>query len=489
MEKMVAREGQGPLRVYATIVLLVLLGSLVLAAHAGAFGLLNRIGSVGTGDGQFTDMYGVTTDPAGNVWAPDNDGERLEKFGPDGAFLFAVGFGVQDGSPVFQKCTSGCQVGIAGSGDGQFDGPRYAAADSSGRVYVTDTGNNRVEVFDRNGNFLRKWGSAGVDAGQFDGPSGIDITVDRHVIVVDRNNNRVQRFTLTGGAPTTLGWGVKDGSAALQTCSSGCQAGIPGAGAGQLSDPTDLRADAASSFYVADSGDDRVVQFSARLKLLRQFGATGTGAGQLRGPRGVAVAPNGEVLVLEGENDRVSRFGPTGAFKSMFGWGVKDGSAALQVCTAGCQAGIAGTGLGQLQSEESLAVDCGGRVFVPDFSLTAMWVQVFGEPGAGTCPNRALGFGKLKRKKRRGIALLTVRIHAPGTVKLTGRGVRRRVVRKQPPSALAFTRAVKLKVAARGGKLRKLRDDGKVRLRVKVTFHPALGKAKSRRRVVTLVRR
>ena len=53
-----------------------------------------------------------------------------------------------------------------------FWGPRGVAVDQAGNVYVTDTGNKRVVVFDSNGTYITEFGSYGMEPGQFDEPVG-----------------------------------------------------------------------------------------------------------------------------------------------------------------------------------------------------------------------------------------------------------------------------------------------------------------------------
>jgi len=81
---------------------------------------------------------------------------------------------------------------------GVFDRPTNAALDSEGNVYVTDTFNARVQVFDADGNFLRMWGKPGTVAGCFMRPKGIAIDRDDHVYVVDAEFNNVQVFDTEG---------------------------------------------------------------------------------------------------------------------------------------------------------------------------------------------------------------------------------------------------------------------------------------------------
>jgi DNA-binding beta-propeller fold protein YncE len=81
---------------------------------------------------------------------------------------------------------------------GDFSKPTNVAVDSDGNVYVTDTYNNRVEVFDADGQFIRAWGKNGDGPGRFGKPKGIAIDSDGHVWVADAFQDRVQVFTPEG---------------------------------------------------------------------------------------------------------------------------------------------------------------------------------------------------------------------------------------------------------------------------------------------------
>ena len=58
--------------------------------------------------------------------------------------------------------------GTVGSGDGEFRNPNGVAVASDGSVYVTDTGNNRVQMFTSEGVFVSQWGTYGSGDGEFD---------------------------------------------------------------------------------------------------------------------------------------------------------------------------------------------------------------------------------------------------------------------------------------------------------------------------------
>ena len=97
----------------------------------------------GTGDGQFWYPFkgGIAADTNGNVYAADYAdfyNFRIEEFNSNGVYL--------------------AQLGAYGAGAGQFIYPMGVALDSSGNVYVADTGNNRIEKFTSNGNYLTQSG-------------------------------------------------------------------------------------------------------------------------------------------------------------------------------------------------------------------------------------------------------------------------------------------------------------------------------------------
>jgi len=247
-------------------------------------------------------IEGITLDNQGNIFLINSWCCRVEKYDNSGNFLRMWGWGVQDGAHEFQICTSGCQCGGVGTGDGQLYWPQGAGTDADGNVYVADRENERVVKYDNQGNFLRMWG-----------------------------------------------WGVRNGAAEFQICTSGCEGGITGSGNGQFSLPTEI-AVLGDTVYVSDwsnnrvqlfsrngtfkkkigvsqqaagvdvspSGDiyvvvyfaDEIVQFDNTGSEIARWGATGSGIGQFDYPYGVAVSPNGDVFITDSDNHRVQKFGP-----------------------------------------------------------------------------------------------------------------------------------------------------------------------------------
>ena len=131
--------------------------------------------------------------PAG--LAIDNENRLLYVADPEQDQVF-----VYDADPPFKKIRA---IGTPGKGHtlttpGDFSKPIGVAVDKEGYLYVTDTWNNRVEVFDADGNFIRAWGKAGDGPGYLARPKGIAIDGDGHVWITDSVQERVQLYTPEG---------------------------------------------------------------------------------------------------------------------------------------------------------------------------------------------------------------------------------------------------------------------------------------------------
>jgi YD repeat-containing protein len=100
------------------------------------------------------------------------------------------------------------------------------------------------------------------------------------------------------------------------------------------------------------------------------FGSAGAGNGQFNHPGAVTVDSGGNLWVADHGNYRVEEFSSGGTFIETFGWGVADGKAEPETCgaTGSCKAGIQGSGSGQLNSPDGVAIDSHGNVWVADHS-------------------------------------------------------------------------------------------------------------------------
>jgi DNA-binding beta-propeller fold protein YncE len=178
-----------------------------------------------------------------------------------------------------------------GEGDGQIVWPTAIAVDQDVNVYVSDEHRHDVQAFDRDGNFLHRWGSLGDGPGQFYHPAGLAVDAEGQVLVVDSVNNRVQTFSADGRF--LQAWGTA------------------GAGPGQFNLPWGITVDRANRVYVADWRNGRVQQFSVDGTYLTGFGDR-EGEGRLERPADVGVDSRGNVYVSDYGRDVVEVYEPDG---------------------------------------------------------------------------------------------------------------------------------------------------------------------------------
>ncbi len=232
---------------------------------------------------------------------------------------------------------------------------------------------DRIQVFDRDGKFIRCWSTPEFNV---DGPSGL--TVDRYgrLLVADTHFYRVLVYD-------------RDGKILLQIGD-----GVQGSTPGRFGYPTDVVIDKAGNFYVSEYGEnDRIQVFSPEGKWLRQWGGHGYEPGEFLRPRAMAIDDEDHIYVADSTNNRIQVFDTQG--KLLRTWGEKgDGPGqlyypfdlaigpdkSLYVCEYGNSRvqkftldgkplgtwGEAGRGRGQLFNPWALAVDSRGAVSVID---------------------------------------------------------------------------------------------------------------------------
>lgn len=299
---------------------------------------------------------GIAINPSGDVFVTDTANRRIDKFEADGTFLATWGWGVDDGTAEYQICTSGCQAGMSGSGEGQFSGPSSLAIDGSGDVFVLDDTNNNVQRFSSNGTFETKWGSSGSAEGEFAGPRGIATDTSGNVYVADTYNERVQKFDGAGTFLRAWGFGVDTGANAFEICTSTCQAGS-GYGDGSFDAPLGVAVDGSGTVYVADTFGNRLETFDVSGAYLSQMGEYGQAPKQFANPWSVAIGPSGHVYVTDATNQRVEEFNHA-LDQRLASWG------------------RAGVEPGEFATPAGIAVDADGYVYVADIGNNR--IQKFG---------------------------------------------------------------------------------------------------------------
>lgn len=271
--------------------------------------------------------------------------------------------------------------GDRGSGPGQFHDPTGIAV-ANGEVFVADSRNGRIQVFDFEGNFRRSFGRPGTQLGELGRPMNLTIR-GNELYVPEFFNDRIQVFALDGTPKRIIGRAGKgpgefNAPGGMSVAENGDlfaadfynhrvqhlrangafvrqwgTTGEPGIRAGEFMYPTDVSLAADGTVYVADGYADRIQAFTSDGRFLTKWG--GPFAMNIFGPfngwfavtTSVAVGADGNVLVADFYNDRVQKFASDGTFLTSFGR----------------------TDSGPGQFRHAIAVDAAedGSVFVADF--------------------------------------------------------------------------------------------------------------------------
>jgi DNA-binding beta-propeller fold protein YncE len=259
-------------------------------------------------------LQGMAIDGVNNIYVADGS-INWRKFNNSGTLLFSgdsfqyvyglaidVGRGLiytssALGNNDIQKFRVSDGALLGRFGQGSVNQPRGIATDSSGNLYVVETGANRVRKFAPSPTFhqsfvlpavLAQWGSQGSGDGQFNTPWGIAVDASGNVYVADHSNHRVQKFSSSGVFVAKWGgFGTADG---------------------QFNGPTNVAVDSAGRVYVSDSGNNRVQVFSGSGSFVAKFGTSGSSDGQFSSPRGIVIDSAGNIYVADNGNNRVQKF-------------------------------------------------------------------------------------------------------------------------------------------------------------------------------------
>ncbi len=216
--------------------------------------------------------------------------------------------------------------GSNGSAAGQFDGIGGLAVAPNGKVYVSDTGNNRVQAFNKNGSFLGSW--------PVSTPRAIAVAPNGEVYVID-DDFGINRYS-SGGIPLGNTGGLDasdltvdpDGEVAyisprwatltVLDSSLGSELrewDLPCKDDGGLDicwGGSAIDSDQFGNFYVANGWVDKIHKFGNDGTDLTFWGEPGTGNAQLGNVRGIAVSPAGNVFTADEALDRIQKWAPIG---------------------------------------------------------------------------------------------------------------------------------------------------------------------------------
>ena len=188
-------------------------------------GNITSIGKYGSVLGQFSSPRGVAVDNKGNLYVADSGNNRIQKFDASGKFKvigkkdqFSSPSGVavdsednlyvaDTGNNRIQKIHPDGNVSIIGSfnlsekigssnfGPREFSSPIGVTVDNKGNLYVADTDNNRIQIFDKSSDFIGVVGKYGSVLGQFSSPRGVAVDNKGNLYVADSGNNRIQKIS------------------------------------------------------------------------------------------------------------------------------------------------------------------------------------------------------------------------------------------------------------------------------------------------------
>ena len=320
-------------------------------------------GSSGSTDGRFdvpTDL--AVSKDTGDVYVVDSDNNRVQKFESDGEFDLEFGSSSSSddeylGSPtaiaidkksdyiyVADSTTDSISAfdddgdwkftfGESGSSDGDFRNPSGMVVNDSDQIlYVADTENNRIQIFELTDGdncpsgtdeivndevcFVEEFGSSGNDDGEFDEPSGLAYDEDNDLLyVADTENNRIQVFEIVSGNTCPSGTDeIIDGVCFVE------EFGSSGNDDGEFNSPSGLVIDEDNGvLYVADTDNHRIQSLSVTgsgssdsLSFFEEFGTQGSSSDDFDTPTDLTVGNNDELYVVDRDNNRVKIYELTG---------------------------------------------------------------------------------------------------------------------------------------------------------------------------------
>ena len=296
---------------------------------------------------------GVAVDGSGNIYIADTTNNRIRKVTIAGIITTVAG-------------SANIPLGDGGlATSASLSGPRGVAVDSSGNIYIADTGNNRIRKFTVGGNISTVAGSANIPLGDgglatsasLNGPRSVAFDSSGNIYIADAGNNRIRKVTASTGIITTVagnGTATFAGDGAAATSAS-------------LSSPSGVAFDSSGNIYIADANNNRIRKVTVSTGFISTVtggastGSTGDGglatSALINHPIGIAVDISGNIYFATAGDSRIRKVTVSSGFIST---------------VAGNGAGFTPPGDGaaatsaKVSNPWGIALDSSGNIYIAD---------------------------------------------------------------------------------------------------------------------------
>ena len=246
--------------------------------------------------------HGVRFDKYDNLWVVDKGTNSIMKFNPAGYVVMNLGRRPEGYEGFeFRRARPPDKVAV----DGLFDGPTDVAWDAQDNIYISDGYvNSRIGKMNKNGDWIKSWGSYGTGSGQFRNPHNMQIDRQGNVYVADRGNGRIQVFDSDGNFKKFIWLNVAYDKKRHPTLGNANpnppNASAPWALCITTNGPMQY-------IFAIDQEPGRLYKLTLDGKILGMLGESGRGPRQFNWPHGLACPSEDVVFVADMNNWRVQK--------------------------------------------------------------------------------------------------------------------------------------------------------------------------------------